>query len=140
MKKKIASEMYSETGASILIADTRLDPVQITRDLGISPSETWMSGESTVPGGLIKHKQNGWAVDSRLPKSATVEQHAEDILTTLAPVWKKFIQLSKNYYVELSCVVYSNGGDRPELGFNNKVVKQLAEMDAHIDIDFYVLP
>ena len=140
MKKKIAPKMYSETDASLIIADLQLDPKQITRELGFPPSETWMRGEPTVPGGLIKHKQNGWAANSRLAKSATVEQHAEDILAALAPVWSKFIELSKSHYVELSCVVYSNGGDRPELGFKNKVVKQLAEIGAHIDIDFYVLP
>lgn len=139
--KKIRNErMHSETSARILIADFDFDPSRITRDLGIKPSKTWQRGQSTVPGALIKHRENGWAFDSKLPKSATIERHAENILAALAPAWEKITSLSKIYYVELSCAVYSFGGDRPELGFEKQIIKQLAEIGARIDIDLYISP
>lgn len=62
------------------------------------------------------------------------------MLERLAPAWPTLENLSRVFLVELSCVVYIYGNDRPALGFDCHEVRQIASLHAAIDIDLYVLP
>lgn len=129
----------SEIGARLIIADNSVDPNDVTRRLSIEPTKKWRAGEPTLPGRLIRHKENGWALDSGLSESEPLDVHVDALLHRLNPSWKELEELAKAHPIELSCVVRSFGGDRPPLGFDRHAVEMLARIRANIDIDLYIL-
>ncbi len=132
--------MESEIYASFKIIGPHLDPEQVTRSIGISPSKTWRIGDLVVEQALLRHKNNGWLLKSNLPLSATLKEHVRFILAQLQVSWQALKELCTQHDAEISCVVMSYGGDRPAMFFDKDIISRAADLNAAIDIDLYVFP
>jgi hypothetical protein len=132
--------MRSELSVTFTLRGVDLDPDEVTRQLGLQPTESWRAGE---PSRLVRparfYSDNAWRLHSGLPATTDLEEQVKSLLTRLEPVWKAAVALGKGHYAEFSCVVYSYGGDRPAISFDNDVVRQIAELNAALDVDLYVL-
>jgi hypothetical protein len=130
--------MKSELSASFMLLGQEFDPAQVTAWVGLTPSRTWRIGDLVQPPAILRHKRNGWVLDSTLPASADLEEHVKSVLERLQPSWAVLVELALQYDTVISCVVYSYGGDRPAMHFDKDIVKRAAELNAAIDIDLYI--
>ena len=131
--------MQSEISASFTLTGLDFEPEEITAKVGIIPSEIWRVGDLISQRATIRHKHNGWSVNSKLEKSADLEDHVQSVLEQLQPGWLSLVELCKRYYAEIECVIYIVGDDRPAIHFDKHIMQQVAELNAEIDVDLYVL-
>jgi hypothetical protein len=130
--------MISEVSAAYLLTDFECEPDQISEVLGIQPTEICKKGE-LISKGSRRHKQNAWELKIQIPDSEDLDEHIAELLNRLSQVWEKVINLNKLYYAEISCVVYSYEAQGPGLHLDKKTLKQIAELNAEIDLDYYSL-
>lgn len=130
--------MESVTRAAFTLCGRDLDPDRVTEITGIQPSKTWRTGELINSRATVRYEENGWTLSSSVP--GDLDQEITEVLDHLRPAWSEFVALGSRYYAEISCVVYSYGGDRPPIHFDRGVVGSAAELNAAIDVDLYILP
>lgn len=75
-------------------------PEEITKQMGISPTEVRIKGEYRI---ISKkrdlkriNKENSWVLDSPLAKTAPIEEHLRKLLNTIKPYKQNFIDKFKN--------------------------------------------
>jgi hypothetical protein len=130
--------MKTEIKASLGFTDFPMSPQDLTKELGIEPTNSWRTGEIGTMSKLPM-KNNGWELGSGLELSRDFESHLKALLDKIRPYKENFIDAGKKYPAILSCIVYIYGQDRPFVGFESTSVKELAELNATIDIDLYIL-
>lgn len=131
--------MRSEASASFELTGDSLDPDDVTLQTGILPSRSRRAGDlvdSLIP---LRSRVNRWSVKSRLPRSANLRDHVADVFAQLRPGWRIVLQLSSRYAAEISCEVWSYGGARPSVNFDQDMVRDSAALGADISIDLYVV-
>ncbi|MDB9510391.1 DUF4279 domain-containing protein [Kamptonema animale CS-326] len=132
--------MESEIYAYFQLIGMEFDPDEITTKLGIKPTEIWRSGDLITSRGTRRHKQNGWSVYSQVEKSIYLEDYIKSVLEQLQPGWLPLVELCKRYDAEISCVIYYRSGSVPAIHFDKYLVEMAHQLNAEIDVDFYVLP
>jgi hypothetical protein len=131
--------MRSEISASYMLSGTDLDPAAITAATGIQPTSSRRAGDwITYPRRTFRAAAGRWSVESRLPLSASLDAHLNDVFGQLSLGWAALVRVGLSYEAEISCVVRSFGGDRPAIGFDRDVVRRTGELNADIDVDLYV--
>ncbi len=133
------SEQKKENHVSFVICDFECLPEEITKQIGIEPTNTWLKDEVRVVGkGKVRIRQNTWNLKSELPLTDSVEKHLLHLLDKLAPHKKIINELGKKYYVEFSCGLYFYEVN-PGIHLDNKVIKRIAELNVKLDLDMYCL-
>lgn len=66
-----------------------------------------------------------------------MERRIAEVLRQLQPGWPVFVELGTQYDAALLCAVYVYGSPVPSLVVEHDALKQLAELNAFIDIDLY---
>ncbi|HXT02105.1 MAG TPA: DUF4279 domain-containing protein [Elusimicrobiota bacterium] len=136
----------TETRVRFNIVDFDFDPASITETLGVQPTKTWKIGEpryapeiSAQRAGspLAYWKNNGWVLKSSLAEDRTVDDHVEALIKILAPCWGQLKELAPKCYFELAVTMRMFNVDRPPLWFDASLIKKLAELNAHVDVDLY---
>ncbi|MEW6620618.1 MAG: DUF4279 domain-containing protein [bacterium] len=113
-------------------------PEEITTTTNIQPTRIWHRGDLR-PKTVIKEKENGWELQSKLPKEKPLREHVEHLLSSIEPSLELFKTITARYYTELSCAGYfSESEPFPEIHFDSDLVKRLAELNVNIDIDIYI--
>lgn len=110
------------------------DPDEITRRLGVLPSETARVGDA-VGTSSLKRQASLWILRSRsqLPSSDHLDQHVRDILDQLDANRPAFAELSR----ELGGVVVIVGFSRnysPPISLERETVGRLAEYGLRLDV------
>ena len=131
--------MPFEISASLTITGLDFDSQNITDKLGIIPTKTWKIGDLIHPKGPIKRKHNGWVIESNLSKDNEIEDHIKSLFEELHPVWGVLQEISNNYDLEISCVVYTDG-EVPSIHLDQEIINKSQQINAEIDVDLYVLP
>lgn len=112
-------------------------PEEITTITGIQPTRIWHKGDIR-PKTIIREKENGWELQSKLPKEKPLIEHVEHLLSSIEQSHELFKTITARYYTELSCVVYFDESESlPEIHFDSNLIKKLAELNVSIDIDLY---
>lgn len=127
--------MQPEYHVRLKILDESLLPEQITEQLGICPSKTWHKGD-LVPNTSIRKRENGWEIESTLPKEVLPSEHIQHILSVIKPAYFQFQDYSQKYYCELSCAIYFDE-ERPDIFLDKNLMRQLADLNLNLDIDIY---
>ena len=109
------------------------DPEEITLAVGIEPSEITRIGET-------RFKGNAWTVESGISEEVDLPTQVRSLLHRLDSSWPSLVQLGQRYDAVITCVVESYGGDQPAIYFEKDIVKRVAELNAHLDVDLYILP
>ena len=133
------SKQKNENHISFIICDFECLPEEITKQVGIEPTNTWLKDELRAVGkGKVKIRENTWDLESELPLTDSVERHLLHLLDKLTPHKKIINELGKKYYVEFSC-----GLDfyefNPGINLDNNIIKRIAELNAKLDLDMYCL-
>lgn len=132
--------MESEIYAYFSLIGIDLDPEEITAKVGIKPTKTWRVGDLVSPRATIRKKYSGWSVYSQVENSIHLEDYIKSVLEQLQPGWRSLVELCKVYKAEISCVIYYRSGSVPAIHFDKYLVEMAHQLNAEIDVDFYVLP
>jgi hypothetical protein len=113
------------------------DPKTITDRVGIQPSECWKMGDRNERT-HYERKFSRWSLNSRLDRSASLEEHVRDVLNQTHEHASVMRELSR----ERSCCVQLVGyfhNDYPGFGVSNDLIAGFALLNVGIDCDFYYL-
>lgn len=128
-----------EVRARFMIVDLDCAPELITKELQITPTEIWKVGDIRCKGTVLKFENSGWLIESMLGKHHSVNEHVGELFHLLAPAWGILKKISTKYHLELSLTITTYNATGPEVKFDSSVVKKLAEINSHVDIDLYCL-
>ena len=126
--------MNQEMSAAFCITGLGIAPEEITRVLGITPTKTWLVGESIQQTGL-RHKQNGWCI-ATAAEVVSLEETTQQLLAVLSPKANAINELCSKHDLdrELNCAIYVVN-ETPAVNFSRGVIVALAEIGASIDVD-----
>lgn len=132
--------MKDESYTTLGIFSHTLTPDQLNSMLGMKCDRGYVVGDVRKPT-IIREKENGWIIRSRLPRNAPLEKHVNDMLERVEPIKKIVRQLADQPDVEVQfrCVVETSSGN-PGMFLSRRQVADICEMGASLDIDTYVLP
>jgi hypothetical protein len=113
------------------------DPKAITGRLGIQPSESWEKG-SRNERTHFERKFSRWSLCSRLDRSATLEEHVQDVLHQTCDHAAAIREIGQEFKSWLQLVGYFHN-DYPGFGLDSSLISGLALLNVGIDCDFYYL-
>jgi Domain of unknown function (DUF4279) len=102
-------------------------PESVTTKLGLEPSEAWKKGERKERTHL-ERKFSRWSIESRLERSASLEDHLKDVLKQLMPNAEQIRQVGTEYqvWIQLVGIFYK---DYPGFGMDKEVISGLAQLN-----------
>jgi hypothetical protein len=127
----------NESYAYFTVTGDDLDPAQITKIVGVTPTDSWKKGELN-PRNSRERKFGRWSLYSRLPRSEEFEEHIADVLAQLDQNPEGFKQVSEAYDGCMQLVGYFHSY-YPGLYFTPATVQGLAKYKLGVDHDFYYL-
>jgi Domain of unknown function (DUF4279) len=113
-------------------------PEKISATLGVSPTQTWKTGEPIVPGGTARHKQNGWAIVVRGDAANRDPDAALSEMIDRFAETNGFKKIPPSSEVQISIGLIGNR-ERPGLYLSAQTISRIASIGASIDLDTYDL-
>ncbi len=107
-RKKVARKRYPDRYHLVVLrlCGMDLNPAKITKALGLEPSSAQPSANLKMKFRRIYNTKLGhWNLDSRLPRSATVQSHAKDILEQIRPKKRALRRILKNVDADLNIAI-----------------------------------
>jgi len=129
--------MAFEISVDFILVGIDLDPNVITDKLGIIPTKTFLAGDLIQPKASPRWKRNGWMLESKIEKSAELEEHINSVFEQLQPGWYKLKDICQIYEALIDCVVYTYEYI-PAICFDKDIVQKAAELNAKIDVDIII--
>src|SRR2546427_6045517 len=83
------------------------DPAEITRRIGVEPSQSWRKGE-LHPKNQMERKFSRWSLASRLDRAADLEAQIKDVLVQMDKKPTELMSLSREYGGCMQLVGYWN--------------------------------
>ena len=123
--------------ACFTITDS-FDPAEITRRIGIEPTESWRKGD-IHPKRRVERGSSRWSLFSRLARTAGLEDHIRDILAQLEHTPEAFQSVSREFGGHIQVAGFFNTED-VRFHFDNRMVEALARYSLSVGFDFYCEP
>jgi len=111
------------------------DPDEVTRRVGVSPTETAREGDA-IGSTSKKRPCSLWALHSRLERSAPLERHVEDVLDQLDTNRLAFEELSRELGGTMELVGFFRECE-PGVALEREIVERMARYALMLDCDFY---
>ncbi len=128
--------------AWILIRGFDVHPKEITRQIGLEPTDIEIKGEYRFVGKKKPHKmlnkENHWVLDSGLSREVSIEKQLEHLLNKIKPYKKNFTEISKKYELQLNCAIYYYEAN-PGINLDNNILKEITELNVGLGLDIYCL-
>lgn len=115
------------------------DPAEITRQIGIEPTQTARRGDS-IQKTKIRHKTDVWSLSTGKQESLDLDALVRMILDQIgerAPAVAA-IRAALSLDAEIACAVYVEG-QTPAISLDRETVARIAALGASIDVDLYIL-
>ena len=111
---------------------------EVTKILGIQPSQAWNPGEKSDQTGRIQ-KFMRWRKDSYLEDTEPIEKHLDSIFQLLHGKHKEVQELFfKGYDAYIQCVgYYPPSGHGTHL--TRDIIREAGKMNLAIDLDYYYI-
>jgi len=113
-----------------------ISPDEITRQLKMSSTRTWLKGDS-IQGTNLRRKHNGWcfSIENR-QDGLEIEEYILPLVNALAPSVQLIRQICKEYEMssEISCVIYMSD-ESPIINWSPQVLSSIVDLGAAIDMD-----
>jgi hypothetical protein len=113
------------------------DPIEITKLVGIQPSETWKKGDRNERT-RYERKFSRWSLNSRLNEFAPLEDQIADVLAQMEPSVEAICGLRKTFSTYMQLVGWFHT-DYPGMHFDEKLISGLARFQLSVDFDFYYM-
>lgn len=123
------------------------DPEEVTAATGVAPTKTWRRGDvvAETPRGVQRRRRNTWIVESDVPAGAdtdpgrALDLHLASVLDRLAPGAETLSRLGAEHDAAVLCTVAITGSTVPTISFDRATIRQVASLNAALDVDVYVL-
>ena len=121
------------------------DPDELTERIGISPTSSSREGGRNRQRRLPRTSQWELSTERIVAECIDISQLADEIIAKLEPHSPQIKDAiaDLDLYAVLEVVLYFSTDDEvstPAIGFSNRVLAFLADVNASIDIDTYVIP
>ena len=113
------------------------DPVEITKAIGLEPSEVWRKGDRNEQT-HYERKFSRWSLNSRLSETASLEEQTADVLEQLNPKAEAIKNVQNRFDGGMQLVGWFHR-DYPWLHFSKELIAGLAQLDLNVDLDFYYM-
>lgn len=134
--------MRDKLESQLLIVDFDCKPEDITRVLGLKPTQVVLKGEvkSKDPSGVgpaILHKNNVWVLQFDVPTNIGFDDHLELVLKQLMTRAEAIAEVAGKYRGELSVFGFVRDADRIALNLPRERISELAKLNIDFDVDIY---
>jgi hypothetical protein len=128
----------NRTYAYFSLIEPDFDPAEITRRLGIEPSDSWRKGDPHPKIFGAYRKFSRWSLKSRLPASANLKDHVVDVLDQMDAKKESFCSVLSEFKGELQLVGYFEL-HYPGFGLPASSTERIGFYRLSLDCDFYYL-
>ena len=125
----------NEAKAYLRIVEFPCTVEELTRRIGLQPTEAWHAGDPSPPPRPTR-KFSAWHLQSRLPLSDEVERHIIDVLDQIRGHEDAIREIARGCEVIMECVGYFHDY-YPGFALDADTVRRIGECGASIDLDFY---
>jgi len=132
----------SRVDTSLRLVGDDLEPGLVTEKLGITPESAHRKGDVVLSRGVPRgHRPTGvWIMRSKLPDSASLDQHLKALLTVLEPKASAIQELKdKGYATEFYCGLFLDHWNRGTT-LSPKTLGRIAALGAKLSLDIYWVP
>ena len=132
--------MRSEIEVDFILTGRGVNVEAISDRLQIVPSETWRMGD-VIKSTVLRRKRDAWVLSSGLDRTMPYPVHVKALLDRLHPRHAEIRGICKELGLEaeVSAGVESYDGDRPNLTLEAGEIRRLADLNAGLEIDLYIL-
>jgi len=113
-----------------------IPPEEITKVIGVPPTETWLKGDSIL-GTPRLQKKNGWVLAPKIDeKSIDLEDYLQPLLDLLVPRAEEIAKLcdDHNLFSQICCGI-DIVDDAPVIDFSRETMAKIAQLKTTLDID-----
>ena len=121
--------VHSRIKCAFRLSGFSCDPDEITKALGLLPTESWSVGD-IVSGTSLKRQTNGWEVSTRLPDNRDLSDQIDDIIIRLGPFRQAIKALRYGGSAVMSCAMYIGGEERGGRVYRDSVSPPLSGIPA----------
>jgi hypothetical protein len=144
MKDELEEEIVEQVYAYLWIADFDCDFSEITRLMGLEPTEAWNKGDVVVwkREGVVKErawKFSSWALYSPLPRNnLLLDHHITALLGIIEPRKEVLTYMrSQGWTIGVNCVGEFTAN--PGAHLSAELISRCASLSLSVDFDFYCL-
>jgi hypothetical protein len=117
------------------VLSSALSGKEIARQLALGGDQEWSAGDPVRPGSATRQRFGGWAIDSRLDRSASAGDHLADLLARASHLADRLSTLIESGQIDSSRVWLHL--DNPDVGFavepeNLRAVAELGSLEVDI--------
>ena len=130
---------------SFIISDDNLDPLEITKMLGVDPDKAHRKGDPNTSiskkGKLINFSPFNtglWRIESKEDAYVSLDYHLKTMLLLLYPLKEQFSELSnREYKMDMFCSVDSHGVDQPGFAIGSDILLKMGELNIGLSVCIY---
>jgi hypothetical protein len=130
--------LQNRTYAYLSVTKPDFDPVEITKRLGIEPSDCWRKGDPHPKIFGVDRKFSRWSLRSQLPENAGLEDHVADVLDQMDAKKESFCSILNEFEGELQLVGYFELS-YPGFRLPASTTERIGCYHLSLDCDFYYL-
>jgi len=118
--------------------EDQITPEEISNHLGITPSKTWLTGDS-IRGTGLRRKHNGWSLSTKRCRTYDLDEQIILLMVKILPKSREITQLIKKYNLigEVACHV-DVVDVTPSINFKPDLLSQLAGLGVYLDINLVI--
>ena len=136
-KEALRESPHTDIRVALIVYGAFVTENDIFKIIGESPSAAWRAGDN-IQNTLIKRKEDGWRLDSKLPPENSLPDHLKNIIERIYLRLDQFLEL-KPTSVRIAVAIDIYGLDRPALQIDADIISKIAKIGAMLDIDLHVL-
>jgi len=128
----------NETYAYFSLVEFKDDPAEITKRVGLEPTECWEKGDVN-PKTKLERRFSRWSLYSRLSRESELEDQIVDVLDQLDNNKKAFKAIINEQGRGILQLVGYFHTYYPGLSLESQVINRISEYNLAMDCDFYYL-
>ena len=132
------SNKQTELVVGLIVWRFSCDPTEISGILQLVPSSTAKKGVPSAHGRPPAGVNNWWLASDAHPADLSLASHVRSLMAKVAKNIANFANLPTDAEVCLRCGI-SDYGHKPELLLGLPELRWLVDIDASLDIDYYVI-
>jgi Domain of unknown function (DUF4279) len=138
-RSRTEPQSRSHIDVYLVIRTATVEPREITRILGITPTNTWRVGDLVHPPASRAFKDNGWELQAKNSRDVELTKYVENLMAKLNGKLDRFASLPAEAVMYVLCDICDHEFRRTDLSLSKKAIQGLANLGVDIEIDYYDL-
>lgn len=132
--------MKTKIWVELTISGFPMTHEELTETIGIQPTEAENKGDlyHSQSGKSIILSESSWTISSGLTSDVGLVEQMEALLHKLRPFKQNFIRITSLYSSDLNIIIHTPPIATPYIGWENWIIKELAEYNLSMGIDLSI--